>query len=279
MNYYMLLFFLLGACYSHGAPAQYQTALYDQAQTWKTNYATTLKNPNALPIIIDIVLLSYQIASQSCAMIIAKLTLQEEIFKIYTPSMTDSWQTNRQIRLNDTSKMVQQISIIDQCQAKLLSLFEKFKTMGAQILQIDPQPTQTLIVQLKQGLLLLGREQADIADDIDQIQTEFLTAIETFNDIKILFKITNNITDFDNKHLKDTAESIAKSYKDIESAFYHFTLLRKDSMHTLQKFFTDFFKIYYSLLYPMMNHQQKTYNFLATNSYVLPQPHELFDNI
>lgn len=277
------LFFLLFALcinfFSYGHP-NYQQSIHDHAQQWKQTNIQLLSNPIHVQTLIDIILLSYQIAQESCHMIIAKLIIQEELLKIYTPSLIDSWQTNLQVIHNDTSKIESSLQVIKQSQNNLAILFDKLKSVGPNLLQINPQPTQTMIANLKQGLLTWTMQQDDITDDIDTIQTEFSTAIANIADVKTLFAITLQSPELKKTQLKEAAGCVSKTYKDIEAVFAHFTKIRKTSMYRIKQFFTYFFQTYYTLLYETLPSSQQTQlKTIATASEKLPTPSDFFADI
>jgi len=279
MSYiFIILFALLLNSFSYGHQ-NYQQSIHDHAQQWKQTNMQLLGNPTHVQTLIDIILLSYQVAQESCQMIIAKLIIQEELLKIYTPSLIDSWQTNLQVIHNDTSKIEQSLGVIKQSQNNLAILFDKLKSVGPNLLQINPQPTQTMIANLKQGLLTWTMQQDDITDNIDKIQTEFTTAIANIADVKTLFSITLQSPELKKTQLKEAAGCVSKTYKDIEIVFDHFTKIRKTSMYRIKRFFTCFFQNYYTILYDILTPtQQLQLKTVATPSEKLPLPHEFFSD-
>lgn len=253
--------------------ASYQEVIQKNALIWEKTYIHTFTNSEHIKTFIEIILLSYQLAQESCNMIIAKLIMQEELLKIYTPSLIDSWQTNMQVLHNDTNKLEQALDTIKISQLHFKELLEKIKLIANKVLQIDPQPTQILINDLKQGLLAWTQEQSATKSEIDLIQQEFLTAITTITDLKNIFSNNFKQTDVQNNQLKQAAGFVSKSYKDIESVFDHFTKLRKISMYEINDFFKYFFNTYYSIIYQIAKNNDYT-NFTQE----LPQPDELFEN-
>lgn len=229
--------------------ASYEETIQKNATVWKKTYIDSLSNPEHLKTLIEILLLSYQLAQESCLMILAKLTIQEELFKIYTPSLIDSWQTNMQVLNNDTSKLEDAIQIIKTNQIHFKTLLEKIKLIANRLLQINPQPTQILINDLKQALLAWTKEQSAAKIEIDIIQQEFLSAITTITDLKNIFSENLHNSEFKNNHLKQAAGCVSKSYKDVETVFDHFTKLRKTTMLEIKQFFNYFFNTYYSMMY------------------------------
>jgi len=255
----------------------YQEIIQKNALSWKENNLETLNNPDHLQTIIDIILLSYQLTQESCTMIIAKLLIEEEVLKIYTPSLIDSWQTNMQVLTNDTSKIEQALETIKISQQKIKQTFETIKLTLSRFIQIHPQPTQTLISHLKEGLILWTKQQCKIESEIDIIQKDFLAATSTISDLKTLFTITIQSPEFKNNQLKQAVGCASKSYKDIENAFNLFIKLHKKTMYEMNQFFTYFFKIYYNIVYDIA--QKNNYTDLITIAYdqkKLPLPDAIF---
>ena len=271
---YLLLFFFTLQIDAH---TDYEQIINHHAQAWKKSYIDTLGNEHHLQTLIDVILLSYQIAQESCTMMLAKLTIQEELLKIYTPSLNDSWHTNMQIINNDTSKLQEALEIIKQTQTRLQHIFNQLKTVAPRIIQINPQPTQTLISDLKHSLMIWGKQQHEITQHLGCIQQEFTSAIATISDIKIMFETMGNTPEFKNCHLKEAAGYVAKSNKDIESVFAHVTQVRKISILKIKSFFSTFFQTYYAMLYHLLTpEQQSSFTTLATVDGKLPYPDAFF---
>lgn len=257
--------------YQHGS---YQEIILKNALIWKKTYINTLSNPQHTKTLIEILLLSYQLAQESCSMIIAKLTIQEELFKIYTPSLIDSWQTNMQVLNNDTTKLEQALENIKTNQINFKNILEKIKFIANKLLQIDPLPTQIFINDLKQGFLAWSKEQTSAEVEINIIQEEFLSAIDTMTDLKNIFSNTLQNLDLKNNNLKQAVEYVSKSYKDIETVFDHFTKLRKTTMYDINQFFNYFFKTYYLMIYDIAQNDYKNH---TTTEHFL-HPNEIFSN-
>ncbi len=255
--------------------SSYQEIILKNAFLWKKTYIDTLSNPEHTKTLVDILLLSYELAQESCSMIIAKLTIQEELFKIYTPSLIDSWQTNMQVLNNDTSKLEQALEVIKKNQINFKNILEKIKLIANKLLQIDPQPTQIFIHDLKQGFLAWSKEQTSAELEITLIQQEFVSAISTMSDLKNVFSNTLQNSDLNNNHLKQAVGYVSKSYKDIETVFDHFTKLRKTTMHEINQFFNYFFKTYYSMIYDIVENNNKNQNYIEK----LFHPNEIFNNV
>lgn len=261
MKRYVFIFWIcilsLLNLYQHGS---YQEIILKNALLWKQTYIDTLSNPQHTKTLVEILLLSYQLAQESCSIIIAKLTIQEELFKIYTPSLIDSWQTNMQVLNNDTTKLEQALEVIKTNQTNIKNLLEKIKLIANRLLQIDPQPTQIFIHDLKQGFLAWSKEQTCAEVEINLIQQEFLSAISTMTDLRNVFSNTLQSSDLKSNHLKQAVGYVSKSYKDIETVFDHFTKLRKTTMHEINQFFNYFFKTYYSMVYDIIQNDYKNHN-------------------
>ncbi|OGB86102.1 hypothetical protein A3J41_00110 [candidate division TM6 bacterium RIFCSPHIGHO2_12_FULL_38_8] len=274
MKQYFFITFLTLQLYAH---ADYEQIINHHAHAWKKSYGATLDNTAHLQTLIDVILLSYQIAQESCTMMLAKLTMQEELLKIYTPSLNDSWHTNMQVINNDTSILENALDAIKQSQATLQNIFNQLKTVAPRIIQINPQPTQTLISDLKHSLMIWGKQQHEITAQLCCIQQEFSSAIAMISDIKLMFDTMGNTAELKNCHLKEAAGCVSKTTKDIESVFAHVTQVRKISILKIQTFFTKFFQTYYTMLYQLLTTEQK-YNFitLATDDKKLPHPDAFF---
>lgn len=271
------IFFLFLLTLQIHAHIDYEQIINHHAQAWKRSYMDTLGNEHHLQTLMDVILLSYQMAQESCTMMIAKLTIQEELLKIYTPSLNDSWHTNLQVINNDTSKLEEALENIKQSQRTLQNIFYQLKTVAPRIIQINPQPTQTLISDLKHSLMIWGKQQHEITEHLGYIQQEFSSAIATISDMKIMFDTMGNLPEFKNCHLKEAAGYVAKSNKDIESVFAHVTQVRKLSILKIQNFFTTFFQTYYSMLYDLLTpEQQNSLITLATSDGKLPCPDAFF---
>lgn len=255
------------------AKDDYHMSIELNAHIWKKTYIDTLSNSHHTETLIDLILLSYFVAQESCKMILAKLTIQEELCQIYTPSLSESWQTNMQVSRNDTKKLEQAVESIKQSQMVFQELFSKLKIIGPQLLQVNPQPTQTLITELKSSLISWGKQQQEVTDKLMIVQNEFSLAIATISDIKTLFD-----ADFHQHiHLKEAAKYVSKTYNDIESVMSHLTKIRKESIEKIELFFSMFFKTYYSEIYnSLSNDQKQSFSTLATQSGKLPLPDAFF---
>jgi hypothetical protein len=255
----------------------YEQIIHHHAQAWEKSYIETLQDPYHLQTLIDVILLSYQIAQESCTMMLSKLIIQEELLKIYTPSLNDSWHTNLQVIHNDTGKLEQALETIKNSQTTFQAIFCKLKNIAPRIVQINPQPTQTLIQDLKHSLMIWGKQQHEITAELCCLQQEFCTAIDTISDIKVMFETMGHAPELKNCHLKEAAGYVAKTNKDIESVFAHVTQIRKTSILKIQTFFTTFFQIYYRMLYDLLTpEQQATFTTFATQDSKLPHPDAFF---
>ncbi|MBP6892556.1 hypothetical protein KBB68_03160 [Candidatus Babeliales bacterium] len=255
----------------------YEEIIHHHAQAWKESYIETLQDPYHLQTLIDVILLSYQIAQESCKMMLSKLIIQEELLKIYTPSLNDSWHTNLQVIHNDTSKLEQALEKIKNSQITFQTIFFKLKNIAPRIVQINPQPTQTLIQDLKHSLMIWGKQQHEITAQLCCLQQEFCTTIATISDIKIMFETMGQAPELKSCHLKEAAGYVAKTNKDIESVFAHVTQVRKTSILKIQTFFTTFFQIYYTMLYDLLTaEEQINFSTSATEDLKLPNPNVFF---
>ncbi len=269
----LLMFFSLHA----HASTDYEQNIHQHAENWKISYIQTLQDRHQLQTLIDVILLSYQIAQESCIMMLSKMIMQEEILKIYTPSLNDSWHTNLQVIHNNSNKLEQALEAIKFSQNRFQIIFEKLKNIAPRIISINPQPTQILIQDLKHSLMIWGKQQHEITAQLCCLQQEFSSAIATISDVKIMFETLGHAPELKNCHLKEAAGYFAKTNKDIESVFAHVTQIRKTSVIKIQTFFTTFFKIYYQMLYDLLTpEEQINFSSLATHDLKLPNPDAFF---
>lgn len=254
----------------------YNDTIQEYAHTWAHKYIIASSNEEA-QIIIDLLLLSYQIVQNSCQMIIAKFTIQEEVFKIYTPSFVDSWHDNLQINQNDTTKLEQALNIIKESQTNVTHIYDKFKQLLPFLITINPQPTQTLISDIKQLLIGWGRQQDAIPNELLSIQAEFAQAITTISDIKNLFTTVLQSSDLKQIFLKEAAGFFSKTYHDIDHVIKHLTQIRIQNVFRIQSFFKNFFESYYTAIYQLLTSEQhQQLSIFATKDSKLPLPGAFF---
>lgn len=274
---YWVIMIAFGLCLQCFAEVEYDQLIQKHAQEWKNSYIETLANPHHLQTLIDVILLSHLIAQESCFLMITKLIIQEELLKIYTPSLNDSWHTNMQVVNNDTSKIESAIESIKKSQNIFQNIFIQLKNIAPKLVQINPEPTKTLIHDLKHSLMTWGKQQQEITQQLSAIQQEFSLAIATISDIKIMFETMIQAPDFKQSYLKEAAGYVAKTNKDIETVFAHVTQMRKASISKIQEFFHVFFKTYYQTLYNLLtSEQQNTFSTLATENGKIPHPDAFF---
>tara|TARA_Y100000588_G_C14265498_1_gene929675 strand:+ start:2627 stop:3427 length:801 start_codon:yes stop_codon:yes gene_type:complete len=256
--------------------SNYENIIDQHAEQWTTTYIANAPN-HETQTIIDLLLLSYQIVETSCAMIVAKFTIQEEIFKIYTPSFIDSWHENLQINQNDTRKLEQSICAIKDAQHKLQTIYAKFQKLLPFIIKINPQPTQTIISDLKDCLIAWGKEQQIVTEQLFAVQSEFSQVIANIAEIKPLFETITQSPELKHTYLKETASFFAKTYKNIDIVIDHFTKTRIEGVLKIQEFFKEFFKRYYLMIYnTSKNDQIDRLTILATSDQKPPLPGAFF---
>ena len=273
------LLIILTICYANliSTKSEFSDSFENSAYDWKTAHIDTLSDTHHLEILIDMILLSYQITKESCHMVKTKLIIQEELLKIQTPSISDSWQTNMKVCNNDTTQLEHAIDSIKKSQTIFQEIFNKLQTVGPHLILIDPQPIKKLITDLKTALITWGKRQHEITTELGLIQNEFMSAIATISDIKILFETAFHTSSLKHNHLKKAAGCVTKTYKDIEGAIGHLTKVRKDSIDKLELLFSLFFKTYYSIIFQSLTSQQKMYFVTkATPDGKLPLPDAFF---
>lgn len=234
----------------------YENSIDQSAQEWTDRYITQSSN-HEIQTIIDLLLLSYQTITASCTMIIAKFTIQQELFKIYTPSFIDSWHEHLQINQNDTRKLEEALVIIKNSQNSLQEVYEKFQKLLPFILKMNPQPTQTLILDLKSSLLVWGKHQQLLTNQLLEVQNEFAHATATISDVKTLFDTISQSSEVKHTYLKEAASFFSRTYKEIDTSIDHLAHIRIEGILKIQRFFEYFFKTYYATMYQKLTIEQK----------------------
>ena len=269
MNYLNIIsyvFFIIAFLFSfriYGINLSYQQTIQHYAQDWTQKYMNQSCDQETQTM-LDLLLLSYQIVKESCNMVIAKFTMQQELFKIYTPSFIDSWQENLQINQNDTTKLEEALLMIKKSQKNLKEIYEEFRKLIPYLLKINPKATQSLIIDLKNSLLMWGKYQQLLTDELINVQHEFAHAIAHISDIKNFFELLLQSHEVKHTYLKDAADFYAKTYKEIDLVSDHLLSTRITGILKIQDFFEYFFKSYYTILYNNLNFQQKEFFSLHT---------------
>lgn len=281
MNCYNNVFFIVFIALhllltTYSIKADYQKNIIKKSEVWTEQYISTASLEET-ETIIDLLLLSYQIVKASCNMIVAKFTIQQEAFKIYTPSFIDSWHDNLQINQNDTTKLESALFTIKDAQKNIKNIYENFRKLLPKIVKINPQPTQTLILDLKNLLVDWGKHQESIPNELLSVQQEFKQAIATISDIKNFFTAVSQSPNLNHTYLKEAAGFFSKTYTDIDGVIKHLTNLRIQNIFKLEDFFKNFFESYYSSIYNTLTDQQRQQStILATNDQKLPLPSAFF---
>lgn len=277
-NIIFCIFFCVTSLCASTIQHSYENVIKQNALAWKTSYINETSAEKDIQTIIDVLLLSYQIAKESYIMILAKLSIQEELFNIYTPSLFDSWQDCILVEHNDFTIIDQSLQRIKQSEAVFQTIFQKFKTLAKSLIKMDALPTQTLITDLKNSLIAWGRQQQNLAEQLVDIQDEFTLAIATISNIKNIFETMFTSTiEIKHAHLQEAAGFVSKTYKDIEKVIQHLTTVRKESMYKIDEFFITFFKTYYSMIYYELSPEQRnSIAILATENNSLPDPDLFF---
>ena len=255
----------------------YEITIEQNAHAWKNAHSKENSSVSEIQTIIDILLLSYQIAKESCIMIFAKLVAQEELLKFYTPSLYDSWYENLQIERNSSQKLEYSIETMKFSQQRFQATCTKMKSLAPKIIHTNPELIQSLIVDLKNALILWGKEQEELAQQLVDVQNEFTLAASTISDIKMIFDTMFTSAECKHVHLKEAAGFVSKTYKDIDLVVAHFTKLRQMSIVKMREFFNHFFYSYYRALYQDLDEEQKISMVVqATSDQKLPDPDAFF---
>ena len=256
---------------------EYEDAIKQHALAWKTSYIHATSAQSDIQTIIDVLLLSYQTVRESYNMILAKLSIQEKLLKIYTPSLIDSWQDCIQLEHNNYTPIEHALTTMKNSETVFQAIFKKFKKIAKHIIRMDAEPTQTLISDLKNSLIVWSKAQQNLTQQLVDVQNEFTHAIATISNIKAIFEVMFTSPEIKHAHLQEAAGFVSKTYKDIETVIQHLTTVRKESMYKIDEFFITFFKTYYSIIYYELSEEQRaTLTILATENQKLPNPEIFF---
>lgn len=276
-NFIFCIIFCVTSICASTIQYSYEEVINQNALAWKTSHINDKSAEKDIQTIIDVLLLSYQIAKESYIMILAKLSIQEELFKIYTPSLFDSWQDCILVEQNNFLIIDQSLERMKQSETVFQSIFQKFKILAKNLIKMNATPTQTLITDLKNSLIAWGKQQQNLAEQLVDIQDEFTLAIATISNIKTIFETMFSSSQVNHTHLQEAAGFVSKTYKDIESVIQHLTKVRKESMYKIDEFFITFFRTYYSMIYYELSQEQRdSLSSLATDNTKLPDPNLFF---
>ncbi len=254
LRYFLLLCTILVSAnlFNFLTASDYETMMQQSAQEWTSKYLVPTAQDQQKTI-INLLMLGYQIVKESCKMIHAKYRLQHDLLKIYTPSCVDSWYDNWQIQYNDLEKLETTLAQIKTCQQTLQTMYLKLKDMLPALIQTNPEPTQALIINLKNALYLWGKQQQVLTNELLEIKQAFQDATNTIGAIKNFFDIMTESLHIKHAHLTDTAYCCAKTNKQLDHVYDQFVMLRINSIMKIEHFFDIFFETYHKAIAQALN--------------------------
>lgn len=233
--------------------------------------------PQDIVIIADMLLLSYQVVQSSCIMSQARLIIQTELLKIITLSIDDTLQARLQAENNDLSIIKKEIIAIEQAQEKMKYVCNALKSFGPFIIHIDPAAIQHFIAHVKTVILHWIKTQKTLALDFKEIEQEFTTIPDLFNNVQTIFEKIYFAEKTESFHLIEGTHTLNSLYKNIETIYAHLTSIRQESILHFNHLLTLYFKYHYELLYDyIQNSDLHDYAIIATKNQQFPKPEEFF---
>lgn len=224
----------------------YEQFIELQAHMWAKDCQNELQENGTT--IVQIIELSKQISILSCLINSAKNRIQQEVLKIYTPSLSDTWQQNLQAIQNDVSAIMLQLECIQDYQTKLERIICQLKDLVPIIIQQNPLPIQHFIADLKISLLFWIKQQEPFQTELKNITIEFEEALHAIVHIKSLLTSIFQEESLKNHHLKEAAGSLSKTHHNIDFVIEHIAKTRLNMLERLQQFFIVFFNTYERIL-------------------------------
>ena len=227
--------------------------------------------------IADMLLLSYQVVQASVTMAQARLVIQEELLKIVTLSINDTFDVQMKVQKNDLSTMKNAITTIEQAQEKMKFAYESLKNFGPLLVNIDPTSIQLFISNLKDIMLTWVKTQQKTIVDLKSIKQEFIVTIETFSDAINLFDTIIATDSIEHSQLLQGANSLTGMYKNTENIFANLTLVRQESIENFSNLLMLYFKYHYQILYDQLERRDYTQcKFITMQNHKLPEPEQIF---
>ncbi len=231
----------------------YGNIIQESALTWQHTCLEQL-SPQEIIIMADMLLLSYQVVQASVIMSQARLTIQEDLLKIVTLSINDSFDARIQAQSNDLSSIKNEVCKIEQAQEQIKSACDKLQSFGPIIIAIDPAVIQIFILNLKKIILKWSQNQADTLLQLDDIQKSFYNTAEILNEIKIIFQTIIDTDSMDHSQLLHGTNNLTNMYNSIEDVLKKLTCIRQNSLISFNTLFDAYFKMYYQALYNQAQH-------------------------
>jgi hypothetical protein len=243
---------------------------------WEKECITSI-SPADLIIIIDTMLLSYQIVQASLIMSKARLKIQSELLNIVTLSINDTFDVGIQIQNNDFTEMKRAILELEQAQEQIKLACIDLKKFIPTLINIDPCTIQILITNFKSVILHWIKTQNETVLNFDQVKQEFITAAHLFSHVNNAYQTIAAAESIEHSQLLHGANSLTDMYKKIENTIALLTETRQEGMGQLEALLTLFFKLHYQVLYDHLQyHQDQSNKMIATPQYKLLSPYQIF---
>lgn len=271
------LFFILTCSYTLTQDiVDYGNAIQESALTWHHRCLEQL-SPQEIIIMADMLLLSYQVVQASMIMSQARLTIQEDLLKIVTLSINDSFDARIQAQSNDLTSIKNAVYKIEQAQEQIKSACDKLQSFGPIIIAIDPTVIQIFILNLKKIILNWSKNQADTLLQLDDIQKSFYNTAEILDEIKIIFQTIVDTDSMDHSQLLHGTNNLTNMYNSIEDVLKKLTCIRQNSLISFNQLFDVYFKMYYQALYNQVQHTNSLDMPLFSDpTKTLPTPDKIF---
>jgi len=256
--------------------AEYHAMIQPCIATWQDKCIEQLSTQE-IATIADMLLLSYQVVQASVTMAQARLVMQEELLKIVTLSINDSFDVQMKVQKNDLSTMKNAITTIEQAQEKMKYACDALKNFGPLLVNIDPTSIQLFISNLKDIMLTWVKTQQKTIVDFKNIKQELVETIDIFTDATNIFDTIIATEVIDHSQLVQGAHSLTEMYKNTENILANLTLIRQESIENFSNLLMLYFKYHYQILYDQLERRDYTQCKLITmQNHKLPEPEQIF---
>jgi len=270
-NFFALITFVTvcSALESHN----HESLIQPYANEWNNRCITQLSTQDIITI-SHTILLSYEIVQASLIMSQARLIIQEELLKVITLSINDTFDVSVHAQNNDFTKMKRAISDLEQGQEQIKSTCVNLKTFLPLLISIDPSTIQLLISNFKSIILHWVKTQEHILNHLESIKNELSSTSDLFIHVNNMFQSIITTDPIEHSQLLQGANSITHMYNKIENTIAHLTTTRQQGVTELDTLLTLFFKYHYEILYNQLEQQYENAQIVSYES--LPSPDHIF---
>ena len=254
----------------------YQSFIQPYADDWNEQSVQNLSTKDVATM-SEILILSYDIAHSSVKMSQAKLLMQLELFNIITLSINDNFDTTMQAQNNNTSNMKAAIAELEKAQDQVKKSFSLLKNFGSLFVNINPQVTQKLILNLKAIILKWAKTQKDTINHIEHIKDDFITTANLFSNVETIFETIIKSDPINPSILLEGTNSVTDAYKKTEQTLKELTITRQSITADFNILFTLFFKHHYQHLYNRLQEDNgESFEMISIENGKLPDPEDFF---